>query len=236
MLISTATIAIECGENPGIYTVFASQGELDSAVANCTVWVGSISVSSDWSGPLVLNNITNVTGVITTEPYVGRDKWPSSLLTSIEAPKLRYLGGMYFWNASNATSISLPKLEWVETLSVDQSVEREVIVDVPSLVNVTRRLEIFGNVPVSVIRFSRDEGRAYTYCRISFPSLIETDSTYIASKRSLLMEDSFDYSASFPGIAVEFPVLVNAGLIKMIGNITRYIKHTARDKSAETVC
>ncbi|PVH77256.1 hypothetical protein DL98DRAFT_656912 [Cadophora sp. DSE1049] len=196
------TTAVECGIG-GTYPMFASQEELDSVVANCTVWVGSISVASDWNGTLVLNNIINVTGLFTTEPLGGSAYWPSPFLTSIEAPELRYLGGMNIGNASNVSIISLPRLEQIDFLSVDQSVENEVVLSFPSLVNVTDRLEMLGNLPM-----------------VSFPSLVEAASIYIANNRSLLWDYSLDTSRSYSGITVDFPVLVQSGLIQMNGNIS----------------
>ncbi|KAK0119391.1 hypothetical protein ONS95_010843 [Cadophora gregata] len=215
VLLSTllhSTAAVECAGS-GLYTVTTvnRQEDLDSLVANCTVWLGDISIANEWNGTLVLNNIVNFTGRFTTDQYhedyteeYTDSLWPSPLLTSIEAPQLRFLGVLSFMNASNIETVALPNLEKIGSLFVDQSEQKELVLDVTSLKIVTDKLQILGNVP-----------------KVSFPNLTEADSIFIASNRSLLARYSYyEGSGPFPGMAVDFPLLVHAGLVHLIGNIS----------------
>tara|TARA_R110002060_G_scaffold3679_2_gene5683 strand:+ start:97 stop:651 length:555 start_codon:yes stop_codon:yes gene_type:complete len=145
--LRTATIAVDCGIGL-TYPIFSNQEELDNVVANCTVWIGSIKVATDWNGPLVLNNIVNLTGYFTLETSSNNSYRPSQFLTSIEAPELRYLGFLDLWGLSNLTAITLPRLEQVQSLTVGAIKALPIHLDAPSLVSITDELEIIGNLPM----------------------------------------------------------------------------------------
>ena len=145
--LCVATTAVDCGSSL-IDPTFSSQEELDNVVANCTVWIGDIKVATGWNGPLVLNNIVNLTGHFTLEASTNSSNRPSPFLTSIEAPQLRHLGFLDLWGFPNLTAIALPRLEQVQYLKIYHPAEKELHLEVSSLVNITDALKIFGNLPL----------------------------------------------------------------------------------------
>jgi hypothetical protein len=114
---------------PGAYMV-ESQADLDTTLGNCTTIIGYIFISPNYTGPLIMNNVTNITrGFLTTgNMYLTGDPQndggpvntanPTPLITSIQADNLIQTWMLDFTGVPALKSISMEKLESVDRLTV----------------------------------------------------------------------------------------------------------------------
>ncbi|PWY95961.1 hypothetical protein BO94DRAFT_571461 [Aspergillus sclerotioniger CBS 115572] len=128
---------------------FYTQDELDAYTTNCTTLHGDIGFGTNFTGSAVVNNLINITGVVTV----------GSNLTAIEFPDLLSLGSVDV-DSDKLRSISMPKLESVASFNIDNAEELRFSsprvakadyiwitgeldsLDLPKLETVTRVLEI----------------------------------------------------------------------------------------------
>ncbi|KAL5331091.1 hypothetical protein ACEPPN_000620 [Leptodophora sp. 'Broadleaf-Isolate-01'] len=200
-----STTAIVCGDGTTDLYV-SSQEELDFDLNGCTSWIGGIVIGYKWNGPLVLNNITNITKYFETETYYQNSSQSvgTQFLTSVDAPELRDLKFLTITRSSNLTRISLPKLERVHRVLLDHMENNALTLDFSSLARVGSYVDIAGNIP-----------------RVSFPSLVEVKGELsVASDEDLVGAKTYERGADFPGIDVDFPVLEKAALLHLVGNIS----------------
>lgn len=113
--------------------------QVDAISSNCTTFFGSITIRSNYTGPFVLNNVTNITGGLDMRVPVVEN------LSSIQLPDLVSVGGSLNLNGIVPDhNLTFPRLE-----SVNETLELSYFKDghahFPSLTRVGR-IEILGNV------------------------------------------------------------------------------------------
>ena len=106
---------------------FANQDDFDSKLGNCTTIFGKVALGQNFSGPIVMSNVKNITGVLITwrravqdltdSESVNIDKFASNL-TSVEADRLIWLGGLELGGSADLTIISMPSLETIGALNI----------------------------------------------------------------------------------------------------------------------
>lgn len=87
---------------------------MDTQLAGCTSINGTIYISSDYTGPFVLYNITSITGEIRAKNEPG----PRNAVTSIIVKDVVEIGAIYVSYAPLLTSISFPDLSTVGNIDV----------------------------------------------------------------------------------------------------------------------
>jgi hypothetical protein len=86
-----------------------SQEDLNTKSAGCSTIVGHLHIASNYSGPLVLHSITNITGHISS---LGNGESQSmNQLLSIEMPDLVVVSGIILTGRQSIALVSFPKLE-----------------------------------------------------------------------------------------------------------------------------
>ncbi|THC91951.1 hypothetical protein EYZ11_008583, partial [Aspergillus tanneri] len=108
------------------------QSELDFLSQNCTTLVGNLLIGANFSGPLRLPHITNITGNIRADE---ENPEATTEMSSIEMPDLEYLGGsMSLVETPRVRNVSMPRLVSLTSLSLAQP--EDSVVDFSSLRNV----------------------------------------------------------------------------------------------------
>jgi hypothetical protein len=118
---------------------FTSQDSVDQAISDCTILNGTVNIDISYSGPFVLNGITNITDGIQTFA----DENVMSNLTSIELPDLLETNGIGALNTPALSRISAPQMSQITSLSLtswrfpgDTTSSEELLeLDFPALVN-----------------------------------------------------------------------------------------------------
>jgi len=146
---------IESYELDGAW-VISSLDELHTKIGpSCTTVVGSIGLNSNFTGPFVLNGITNFTGFISSSPstWDSENDSQSELpnLTSFEMQDLVSMGsdpgsmsGIILKNVPALTSVVVPKATYVSELYFERF-SSGITFDFPMLVNSSGIL-ISGNI------------------------------------------------------------------------------------------
>lgn len=122
-----------------------SQEDLNNRSAGCTTIVGYFRIANNYTGSLVLHNVTNITGNIEIEPNSSSLQAPSQFrLTSIEMPDLVVASGISISSSQPLDLISFPKLmSSNDSLQFDTGY-KPTNISFPALVNTTS-LSIVGN-------------------------------------------------------------------------------------------
>jgi hypothetical protein len=102
-----------------------SQVAFDAALGNCTTIIGPLFISPNYTGPLVMNTVTNITGHLltisksfdtnTTGQTVATN---TTLLTSLQADNLIWLEQLDLEGVPALNSISMARLETISWLVV----------------------------------------------------------------------------------------------------------------------
>lgn len=122
-----------------------SQEDLNNRSAGCTTIIGDVWIASNYTGTLVLHNVTNITGSIETVTSSSNSQVaPQFNLTSIEMPDLVVVSGIFIASSQPLELLSFPKLT-----SSDNSLQfytgyTPTNISFPALVNITD-LSIIGN-------------------------------------------------------------------------------------------
>ncbi|KAL4874402.1 hypothetical protein BJY04DRAFT_203974 [Aspergillus karnatakaensis] len=131
------------------YPGVSNQTDLNALAEFCTKIDGDLYINSNYTGPFVLNNVTNITGSIRVTDWYRDD--PLSL-TSFELPDLEHAGEIALPAFSSLDRLSLPKLKHVSQIALAIPAELD-------------NLELPALTYLSTGRFHGD------ISRISFPSL-----------------------------------------------------------------
>lgn len=130
------------GENDTI----SSGDDFNRRFGNCTTIVGSLHIARNYSGSLILHDITNVTGHISISAFDGPEESMNLTLnlTSIEANVLVSLGDLILFDVPALKSVAFPKLETIGSLEID-FISDDAELSFPSLFNATS-LELSGPI------------------------------------------------------------------------------------------
>ncbi|KAL4968328.1 uncharacterized protein BDV14DRAFT_167771 [Aspergillus stella-maris] len=166
-----------------------SQDQLDFLAQNCTVIDARIRVSSNYTGPFVLRNVTNITKSIESS---------ATRLSTLEFPDLvTFPDGLSAFRARSLTKLSFPELKQAGTLHVDE-IGGLVDVEFPSLQNASglgfwgdiERVSfpvlksVRGRLLVCNAKHCLDEDSVNTTMTISFPALSRVHDFEVAGKLS----------------------------------------------------
>jgi hypothetical protein len=131
--------------------IVSSQQDADTQLAGCDAIVGSIVIASTYSGPLLISNITNITGAILMhslyDPTMFHD--PQNL-TSLQADSVITMAGgdIRLLDVPQLTSVSMANLQNVTAINV--AFNSNGTLNFPELVNATD-IHVFG----AIDRYSR---------------------------------------------------------------------------------
>lgn len=117
-----------------------TQADFDATLGNCTTIIGPIFISENYTGSLIMNNITNMTQDLSNYGIMGKTITPSARLTSLQADNLVWLGGMNLEGVPALNLISMAKLEFVDRLIIYSN---PALLKLPELKNATD-IEIYG--------------------------------------------------------------------------------------------
>ncbi|KAE9364027.1 hypothetical protein N431DRAFT_550667 [Stipitochalara longipes BDJ] len=194
-LLVYPTIASECqlGDLSGNNSfIVSSPEELSAAIPpTCTVIVGEITIAQNYTGPFVLNGITNFTGLI--QAY-------SPNITAFEMEDLLYMGlppntGLYFagialQSVPTLTSMYIPKATYIDQIQIGDFSQASF--DFSGLVNATN-IRITGDSILSIL----------------LPSLAS-----VAYGLQI-------YSSNAPRVDIDLPALTTASSITIYANLSR---------------
>ncbi|KAL4913512.1 hypothetical protein BDW62DRAFT_205476 [Aspergillus aurantiobrunneus] len=110
-LLPINTIAQICAPYP-VYEV-SRQEDLDAISQNCTAIDGRIRILTNYIGPLVLPNVTNITGTVSLDYSL-----EGTSLTSLEFPDLVYAGKLSLYSLTSLKNVSLPRLEYAGSINL----------------------------------------------------------------------------------------------------------------------
>ncbi|KAL4880250.1 hypothetical protein BJY04DRAFT_192058 [Aspergillus karnatakaensis] len=234
-LLSPAIRAQAC-DSRDTYHAY-SQAMLDAISQNCPSFNGTVRIGANYTGPLILHNVTDLTGIQNDEYYNGPG------LTSLEFPDLvnvEYLNLSYL---SLLEKVSFPKLEYAENIQMLVPTELPEL-QFPSLKNTTGlRLEgnlsrvsfgvldsVYGPVSVCSTEGCYESGPTFTTMKISFPALKHVQQLEITGNVSSLSIPELASIVEVGGlkleiygspVAVDFPKLSTIeGHAFMKGSIT----------------
>lgn len=103
---------------PSELSLISSQNQLDSLSQGCESLTGDLAISPNYTGSLVLRNVTSIAGTIiidTTSLNLSQEhlsSMPSTIpaLTSIEMPDLLSIGSLAAFSLPSVESIFFPKV------------------------------------------------------------------------------------------------------------------------------
>lgn len=157
--VSSSCEDLALAQHANLYTVVASatdcegdiivssQQDADTKLSGCGTVAGSIVIASNYSGPLIISNVTSIT--------------ESILINSLYDPTADYLGGQHLtslqadsvvaMNGGDVRLVDLPLLESVSMSSLENVTAINVAfnssgtLNFPSLVNATD-IHVFGTI------------------------------------------------------------------------------------------
>jgi len=105
--------------------IIESQAAFDAALGNCTTIIGPLFISTNYTGPLVMNSVTNITGQLSTigksfETYTNEQTVANdlTLLTSLQADDLIWLERLDLEGVPALSSISMARLDTISWMVV----------------------------------------------------------------------------------------------------------------------
>lgn len=215
---------------------FTSQDDFESKLGNCTTILGDIYLETNFSGPLVMSNVINITGDIRTwyraEIDLGDSKFGHSYnfptnLTSVKADSLIWLGGLDLGGSPDLTVLSMPSLETIGILNIGSN--SGMSIQFPQLKSCTE-IEIFGGYE----RWATSQ-----YAGSNVAELVSLNFDNLATVEMSLQIGGDDSNSEFeyanpgtspwpapgpsPPISISFPSLVNVSYLYVWGNISRLL-------------
>ncbi|KAL4821882.1 hypothetical protein BDW67DRAFT_149741 [Aspergillus spinulosporus] len=177
-----------------------SSEEVHEALAGCTTVIADKVSIGGASGRLVLPDVVNITGVISSTALFD-SALSTPLMTSIEAPQLVHLGGLDLNSISSIANLSFPKLQHVAGQIRIEHPERYVNLDFPVLQD------------AKSIYLDGDFGR------LGFRRLQRIDNDLIVSNCEGCKAQHTGKTTPDP-VAILFPALESVGFIKLAGIIS----------------
>lgn len=117
----------------------SNQKDVDNILGNCTSIEGTIEIAQNYTGSLLIANITSIDGSIRTNS--DSDTYS---LTSIDAPDLTTIVGLYIDTASTLTNVSFPSLSTAQDIFIGPVAG--ITVEFPRLRSVYGDLRLTGNI------------------------------------------------------------------------------------------
>ncbi|KAH8431702.1 uncharacterized protein LDX57_009357 [Aspergillus melleus] len=98
------------------------QRYIDALSSSCTTMIGALMIATNFTGPFILPNITNITGEIMLDWW---DFKPTPNVTVIDLPDLQYMqSDIQVGSLANTLErISLPKLEYLRSMHLKQYID-----------------------------------------------------------------------------------------------------------------
>jgi hypothetical protein len=122
-----------------VTTRVSNQNDVDRLLGNCTSIQGTLGIAQNYTGSLLLSNITSISGSILTDSDLDAHS-----LTSIEAPALTTIEGISISNASTLTNISFSSLSTAQYIAI--SAVAGLAVEFPQLRSVYQDMSLTGNI------------------------------------------------------------------------------------------
>ncbi len=135
--LKSVVAAIQCNttDQSGVSLSLSNQDDVDLKLAGCTSISGGLAIAQNYTGPFVLNNITSISGGITTASSTSTTQKVTGL-TSFEVNDLIDMGDLHIWNVPALKSITFRNLQSSSRVGLQLELEG-VEISFPALENAT---------------------------------------------------------------------------------------------------